>query len=283
MELRLLKPVGRLAPTPSGDLHLGNALAFAACWLSAKQAGGRVILRVEDVDRGRARPEVADGQRRDLLWMGFDWDAETPRQGVRDYAPWLDRLADHTYFCTCTRRQLKDIAGRCDCVSADHTRGAVRFRLERAAITFDDRHFGPVQSEPDAFPDPTMKRADGTYTYTLAVVADDIADGVTEVVRGSDLLDYTAVQIELWRAFGATPPTWLHAPMVVDADGQKLSKARGAIEISALRNQGWTPDRLWRTVLPWLGIHDVGSLSDAVDQFDPTGGESDEIRWISET
>jgi len=279
MELRILKPVGRLAPTPSGQLHLGNAVAFAACWLSARQSGGRVLLRIEDVDRGRARDAVAAAQREDLLWMGCTWDIETPRQGLRDYAPWLARLSDRTYWCTCSRKQLKRTGGQCDCPGLERDEGSVRFRLEPAPVTFEDRRFGVVRTEPGAFPDPVLRRADGNYTYNLAVVADDIADGVTEVVRGSDLLDYTAVQIQLWRAFGATPPSWLHTPMILGADGRKLSKSHGSIDIRALRKQGWSPEQLWLTVLPWLGLDEIDNLTDAIEPFDPTGGGANEISY----
>ncbi len=280
MELRVLRPVGRLAPTPSGHLHLGNALAFAACWLSARQSGGRVLLRVEDVDRGRARDDIAAAQRDDLRWLGCSWDAETEPQSLRDYGPWLARLSDRTYRCSCSRKDLKQANGRCDCPTHQLEEGAVRFRLEPGVVCFEDRRFGRVECEPASFPDPTLRRADGVYTYNLAVVADDIADGVTEVVRGADLLDYTAVQIQLWRAFGATPPTWLHSPMVVSTDGRKLSKSHGDIDIRTLRANGWTKERLWKTVLPWIGLDHVQTLSDAVAHFDPRAGR-DEIQWVS--
>src|SRR5688572_125089 len=120
--------VGRLAPTPSGHLHLGNATAFAAAWLSVRSRGGRLLLRIEDVDVGRARAHVAASQRRDLEWLGLTWDAETPAQSTRDYAPWLERLAPHTYFCACAR---KDVAGPYPgtCRTAGHTAGKVRFRV----------------------------------------------------------------------------------------------------------------------------------------------------------
>jgi glutamyl/glutaminyl-tRNA synthetase len=275
----VLKPVGRLAPTPSGNLHLGNALAFAACWLSARSKGGRLLLRVEDVDQERARPDIAAAQRQDLRWMGCGWDTEVERQGLRDYQPWLDRLSRRTYRCICSRKELKISDGKCACPDGNHDIGSVRFRLEPTVIRFEDRRFGPIESAPHAFPDPTLRRADGVFTYNLAVVADDIADGVTEVVRGADLLDYTAVQIQLWRAFGATPPTWLHTPVVLGADGRKLSKSHGSAEIGALRNAGWTAGRLWRTVLPGLGIEGVDNLDDALAHFEPASGARSEIRF----
>ena len=245
-----LRVVGRLAPTPSGHLHLGNALAFGACWLSVRSQGGRLLLRVEDVDVGRARPEVADSQRRDLEWLGLAWDEEVPKQSARDYAPWLQRLEPWTYRCACSRKELRAGDGRCGCREAARDEGSVRFHLDP-----------PVEG----FPDPVLRRRDGVYAYNLSVVADDIADGVTEVVRGGDLLDYVPVQEQIWRAFGATPPVWGHTPLVVGPDGKKLSKSHGSTEIRALRDEGWTPDRVWETVLPWLGLE--GRLEDAIGQW----------------
>jgi len=281
MELRILTPVGRLAPTPSGHLHLGNALAFAACWLSARQHGGQVLLRIEDVDRGRAREDIAATQRDDLRWLGCDWDEETPPQSERDYAPWLALLGDRTYRCRCSRKQLKASGGQCDCATLSLEHGATRFALGQAPEAFVDRRHGPIQCGPDNHPDPILRRADGEYTYTLAVVADDIADGITEVVRGGDLLHYTAVQIALWRALGATPPSYLHTPVVMGSDGRKLSKSHGDIELQSLRAAGWTPAKVWSVVLPWLGISPTAHLQDALSQFDPRGGDRDEVCFVN--
>lgn len=266
-------PVGRLAPTPSGRLHLGNALSFAAAWLSARAAGGRVLLRVEDVDRTRARADLERSIREDLAWLGLDWDEETLPQRVRVYEPWLAALAEHTYRCTCTRADLAAASGYPGtCRAAGHQGGAVRFRLPDGAVRFVDRRFGAQVVDPGLFGDPVLRRRDGTYTYTLAVVVDDLCDGVTEVVRGADLLDYTAVQIRLWRALGATPPTWLHAPLLLGADGKKLSKSHGSTEIGALAASGWTARRVWRELLPLLGIEGCETLADAVSAFRPGGG-----------
>lgn len=258
--------VGRLAPTPSGELHLGNALAFAACWLSVRSAGGRLLLRIEDVDRDRARPEIADHQRSDLAWLGLSWDEEGPAQADRDYVPWLDRLAARTYRCTCTRKALKAVGGRCACATQDHPDGSVRFRLEPGLRTIDDRARGPARVDPSTlFPDPVLRRRDGVFAYTLAVVADDLADGVTEVVRGGDLLDFAAVQEQVWEAFGATPPTWLHTPLVLGPDGRKLSKSHGSTELRTLREAGWDASAVLGTVLPWLGL--PPTLDEALDAW----------------
>jgi glutamyl/glutaminyl-tRNA synthetase len=263
--------VGRLAPTPSGDLHLGNITAFAAAWLSARATGGRVLLRMEDVDVARARPEIEARQRADLTWLGLDWDEELPRQSTRDYDRAAQALSGHTYRCRCTRRDVREAGGVYPgtCRDAGHAEGALRLRLAPGTVRFVDRRWGVREVDPNAFGDPVLRRRDGLWTYNLAVVADDIRDGVTEVVRGADLLEYTAVQIRLWELFGATPPTWLHSPLVLGSDDRKLSKSHGSMHVGALRDAGATPSDIWRIVLPWLGQE--GGYPDP-DAFSATAG-----------
>jgi glutamyl/glutaminyl-tRNA synthetase len=254
-----MPPVGRLAPTPSGALHLGNALAFGAAWLSARGAGGRLLLRVEDLDRGRARPEVAAGQRADLVWLGIDWDEEVTPQSQRGYS-----LAGiPCYRCACSRAVR--LARGCRCRDAGGDQGAWRFRTPPGPVDFVDRALGPKRLDPDD--DPILQTRDGEAAYPLAVVVDDARDGVTEVVRGADLLEATAVQIRLHEALGLSPPTYLHVPLLLGPDGKKLSKSHGATEIRALRAAGWTPERLWATLLPLLGLP-AGPLAGA--RLDPT-------------
>jgi glutamyl/glutaminyl-tRNA synthetase len=240
---------GRLAPTPSGHLHLGNALAFGAAWLSARAAGGRLLLRIEDLDRGRAREEVAEGQKRDLRWLGIDWDEEVAPQSKRTYSTG----GIPTYRCDCTR--ARRLAGECGCRDAGKTSGAWRFRTPPGEVRFVDRACGLQTFRPEE--DPILVREDGEAAYPLAVVVDDLRDGVTEVVRGADLLEATATQIRLYEALGAAPPTYLHVPLLIGADGKKLSKSHGSTEIRALRAAGWTPRRVWENLLPVLGIAPV--------------------------
>ncbi len=241
-----MPPVGRLAPTPSGHLHLGNALAFGAAWLSARGAGGRLLLRVEDLDRGRARDEVAAGQRADLVWLGIDWDEEVPPQSRRGYT--LDGIP--VYRCACSRAVR--LARGCRCRDRPAGAGAWRFRTPPGPVEFVDRALGRQRLAPED--DPILLGKDGEAAYPLAVVVDDARDGVTEVVRGADLLEATAVQIRLHAALGLVPPTYLHVPLLLGADGKKLSKSHGATEVRALRAAGWTPDRVWATLLPLLGL-----------------------------
>lgn len=299
-------PVGRLAPTPSGRLHLGNVCAFAAAWLSARAGGGRLLLRIEDVDRPRADAQVEASIRDDLAWLGLDWDAETVRQSARDYAPALRALAaaGHVYYCDCTRADIQRAGGvyRGRCRDRGLTKGAVRFRLTDRVLahfpsqltdylpgqltghlpgrlsdctdsdtraTIVDRARGPHVTDLAAMGDPVLRRRDGVHAYNLAVVADDIADGVTEVVRGEDLLDHSAVQECLWRAFGRVPPTWLHTPLIVDTSDRKLSKSHGSVHVGELRDAGWQPADVWRRVLPWLGLEPVARIAQVVARFDP--------------
>ncbi len=237
---------GRLAPTPSGHLHLGNALAFGAAWLSARASGARVLLRVEDLDRGRARDDVAAAQRDDLRWLGLDWDEETAPQSERRYA--LDGIP--VFRCVCTRATRLYLG--CFCRHKAHDRGHWRFDTPRGPVAFVDRASGPQVFEPDE--DPILMRDDGEAAYPMAVVMDDHRDGVSEVVRGGDLLPATATQIRLYEVLGFTPPTWLHTPVLLGPDGKKLSKSHGSTELRALRTAGWTADRAWSVLLPLLGL-----------------------------
>jgi len=238
--------VGRLAPTPSGQVHLGNALAFGAAWLSARAGGGRLLLRMEDLDRGRARVEVADGQRRDLEWLGLGWDEEVAAQSTRAYP--IDGIP--TFRCACTRASR--LSWGCRCRMQPSRSGAWRFRTPPGEVAFLDRARGELVRVPEE--DPILVRADGEAAYPLAVVWDDARDGVTEVVRGADLLDATATQVRLYQCLDRRPPTWLHVPLLLEPSGRKLSKSQGSTEIAALRAAGWDAARVWRSLVPLLGM-----------------------------
>lgn len=236
-----------------------------------------MLLRIEDVDRERARPEVEEALREDLLWLGLTHDDETVRQSARDYAPALQRLSPRLYRCQCTRAMraapLPAGAG-CQgrCAERRYSDGAIRFSLRPGLVTFDDRRWGPQATDAGTFGDPILVRRDGLVSYNLAVVADDIDDGVNDVVRGSDLLEYTAVQIQLWDALGATPPRWLHTPLILGADGRKLSKSHGSAHVGAMREAGARPADIWQIVLPWLGVHGASSLDAALTSWQPAAG-----------
>lgn len=239
------RPTSRLAPTPSGHLHLGNALAFGAAWISARSGGARLLLRIEDLDRGRARAEVAEGQRADLRWLGLEWDGEVAPQSARTYG--LEGVP--VWRCDCSR--AKRLGGNCLCRRAPPASGAWRMDAGAEPVRFVDRAWGAQSVVPEE--GPILMRADGEPAYPLAVVVDDGRDGVTEVVRGADLLEATAVQIRLHECLGQAPPTWLHTPVLYGMDGKKLSKSHGSTEIRALRAAGWTAERVWARLLPLIG------------------------------
>lgn len=240
-----MRAVGRLAPTPSGALHLGNALAFGAAWLSARNQEGRLLLRVEDLDSGRARPEVAAGQREDLLWLGLHWDEEVKAQSQRSYS--LDGIP--TWRCICSRGQR--LLGACHCRELRPDHGSWRFDPPPGKVHFLDRAWGEQAIDPEE--GPILKRANGEAAYPLAVVVDDGRDGVTEVVRGADLLEATALQVLLHRVLGQKCPSWLHVPVLLGPDGKKLSKTAGSTGIRQLRALGWQPEQIWELLLPVLG------------------------------
>ena len=253
--------VGRLAPTPSGMLHLGNALAFAAAWLSARSVGGRVLLRVEDLDRGRARADVAVAQREDLRWLGLEWDEEVAPQSARTYA--LDGV--DAYRCDCSRAGR--LAGMCRCRERvpPAVVGAWRLRAPRLPVAWTDRSLGEQRRVPED--DPVLMRSDGEPGYPLAVVLDDARDGVTEVVRGGDLVEATAAQVVIHAMLGLPVPTYLHVPLLVGEDGRKLGKSHGSVGVRSLRDAGWTRERVWGMLLPLLGCEGA-SLSAAAGTFD---------------
>ena len=294
-------PTGRLAPTPSGRLHLGNVCAAAAAWLSIRQRQGRLLLRIEDVDAGRARADIVEAIRVDLAWLGLGCDAETPPQSARDYAPALARLAPWTYRCACTRAISRGTgeaparrgaaARKSGCTGGCRDRGllegATRFRLPRAVEPVVDRALGASAVDLATCADPVLRRRDGCDTYSLAVVADDIADGVTEVARGADLADQSAVQAVIWRALGAAPPAWLHAPLILGGDGRKLSKSHRAAAVGDLRDAGWSAGDVWRVVLPWLGMTPLSGATDgpallhhALAAFDPARIPRGPVTWV---
>ena len=253
--------VGRFAPSPSGRMHLGNVFTALLAWLSVRSKGGRLLLRIEDLDPARSKPEFIDAIYDDLSWLGLTWDAESPRQSTRDaaYAEAFSRLP--TYPCYCTRSELLDAsaphgsdgqrvyAGTCrDLTPAERAvrtrRPAWRVRVPDETVGFDDGVFGHVeQSLPRDCGDFILRRSDGVYAYQLAVVCDDGASGVTEVVRGCDLLSSTPRQIWLLRELGYTAPQYCHVPLLVAPDGRRLSKRERDLDMAHLR-ECLTPERL---------------------------------------
>ncbi len=265
-------PVGRFAPSPSGVLHLGNLRTALASWLSVRAAGGRWVLRLEDVDRARCRRDLGEAQLRDLERLELDWDGPVVWQSDREEA-YRGALAalkaqDRLYGCRCSRKDLATLA------SAPHAsdglrpypgtcrnRGwvdgaALRCRLPEGHVAWEDRVLGPQVDDPAQLTgDPILHRRDGCYAYHLAVVVDDGAQGITEVVRGGDLREVTATHIRLQQALGMLSPAYAHLALVPGPGGQRLGKRAGALGLGELAGRGICP----RTVLGWLG-YSLGCL-----------------------
>ena len=255
--------VGRFAPSPSGYMHLGNASVALLAWLSAKSRGGRMVLRIEDLDPARSRREYAEGIMDDLRWLGLDWDVRAEDQSRRGdaYRAALDRLGDRVYPCYCSRDELRAAsaphasdgrtiyAGTCRNLTEAQRREKTKPPCLRAAvpdrvISFTDGLQGPYSlSLRRDWGDFIVRRADGVAAYQLAVVVDDAANGVTEVVRGRDLLSSTPVQIWLYEALGLRPPAFYHTPMLLAADGRRLSKRDGDWGMRSLRDR-WPPEKV---------------------------------------
>lgn len=255
---------GRFAPSPTGPLHLGSLLAAAGSYLQARACGGRWLLRIEDLDTPRVVPGATDA----ILWtleqFGFEWDGVVVRQSERLplYQAALETLQQKAlvFACSCSRKELaawqpaaleEDSFYPGTCRSgARHTDRplALRFRVADVAVEFDDLLQGRfTQNVADSIGDFIIRRRDGLFAYQLAVVVDDGAQGISEVVRGCDLLSNTPRQILLQEALGLMRPGYMHLPLLTEADGRKLSKSRRAVTIA---DQSPTAS-LWR-VLRWL-------------------------------
>ncbi len=326
--------VGRLAPSPTGVLHLGNARSLLAAWLSARAAGGRVVLRIEDLIAGP--PGQIASVLRDLTWIGLDWDepselpgrvtAQSFDQSLANRADLIvqsarqaeyERLlapllaAGRVYPCVCTRRDIelagraphaedKAVAypgtcrGRFDSVAAAQEWAslrqspggvALRLRVDDEPIHFDDAFHGPttVDLGTDSG-DIVVRRKDGSFAYMFAVVVDDDASGITEVVRGDDLLDCTAQQIVIRNALALHPPPgvvpapplsqprWVHLPLVLGEDGRRLAKRNRSLHVQQLAAAGISAGRVRRWLVASLGLQAAGSLDDAQGLCDVAAG-----------
>ncbi|EWG99372.1 tRNA glutamyl-Q(34) synthetase GluQRS [Halomonas sp. BC04] len=225
---------GRFAPTPSGALHFGSLIAALASFLDARRAGGQWLLRIEDIDPPRCPPGAADTILRQLEAFGLHWDGPIRWQSERNeaYAAALERLRsqDLAYPCSCSRKQWRDFPiypGWCrQGLREPDKPSAWRLRSDKGLrpVTWQDRLFGTQCFDPVELGDVVLKRKDGLWAYQLAVVVDDADQGITDVVRGFDLLDNTPWQRQLQHALGLPEPRYLHLPLIMNRDGQKLSK-----------------------------------------------------------
>lgn len=262
---------GRLAPSPTGTLHLGVARTALVAWLRARKQQGTLVMRIEDIDTPRVVAQSAHAIMADLRWLGIDWDEgpevggphapyEQSRRGAL-YAAALETLAqrDHVYPCTCSRKEIASVAsaphgdlgplypGTCRAgpIRSDRP-AALRFKHHGGAPVFSDVLHGPYSDA--AVDDFVLRRGDGMIAYQLAVVVDDIAMQISEVVRGDDLLSSTPRQLALYAALGAPAPQFLHVPLLLGADGRRLSKRHQAPSIAEYRARGVSA----QTIIGWL-------------------------------
>lgn len=280
-------PVGRFAPSPTGDLHVGSAFAALAAWASVRSRGGRFLVRIEDIDGPRVVPGASERQLAALRRLGLTWDGPVERQSDRGaaYAAALARLAASGRLFAC-RRSRRDLTGLASAPHGPSPHGAeggppypaawrtppltpdalasvrdaaVRFRVAPGDIRFVDLVQGEiVENVASTVGDVVLRRRDGVVAYQLAVVVDDAAAGVTEVVRGADLLGSTARQIQILDALGAPVPTYAHVPLLVSTHGDKLSKRDGPLSVDALLDAGVSPEALVGWLAGVLG-HDAAT------------------------
>ena len=254
-----LKPVGRFAPTPSGRMHLGNVFAALIAWLSVRSRDGEMVLRMEDLDTQRTSAEYAETLRDDLRWLGLTWDRETPAQSQRSavYDKYFEILREKglLYPCYCTRSQLHSVnaphlsdgtyvyPGTCRNLTegeraAFHRAPAWRVVVPDRVWTVEDKIQGTYRCNlATECGDMVVRRADGVYVYQLAVTVDDGEAGVTEVVRGMDLLSSAPRQMYLQELFGFPHPEYAHVPMLLAPDGRRLSKRDRDLDLGILRQR----------------------------------------------
>ena len=286
---------GRFAPSPTGPLHLGNLRTALLAWLFARSHAGRFLLRIEDLDTQRSKVEHERGQVADLNALGIDWDGEPVRQSSRTEI-YLDALSvleakGLVYPCWCTRAEIRTAAeaphgplgegaypGTCRGLSSrqrterERTTGrppALRLHAEGEQVAFTDLLRGHRQGAVDDF---VLRRGDGTPAYNLAVVVDDAAQGIAEVVRGDDLIESTPRQLLLARQLGLPAPRHAHVPLVLGADGARLAKRHGAVTLADLAVRGHGPKDAIAWMAKSLGLaeeREPVSAADLVPRFDP--------------
>ena len=285
--------VGRLAPSPTGTQHVGNARTYLIAWLSARRQSGTILLRIEDIDSPRVKPDAAHLIMEELQWLGLNWDIGPIVQTKRlsKYQQALELLKRHelVYPCTCTRKDIEQAAsaphlehelppypGTCAkrCVSdanAIQDRPfSWRFRASSPVPSFNDLVHGRILPRVEFGGDFVVWKNNDTPAYQLAVVVDDADSGVTEVIRGDDLIPSTPRQIMLYQALQLPLPQFGHVPLVVGSDGRRLAKRHGDWRLATLRQQGWTREKLLG-VLAWschwqADTHPV-SLDELQDNF----------------
>lgn len=302
-----MTPRGRFAPSPTGTIHLGNASTALLAWLSVRARRGAYVMRIEDLDRQRLVRGGSEGILRDLRWLGLDWDegpdvggphapyAQSERGERYDAAFERLRTAGVVYPCFCSRKDIQSAVsapqapgdearypGTCRDLSrsaierrvASGATPAWRFRIDPASILpFTDLVCGRYDADPGSIGDFVVRRADGVPAYQLAVVVDDIAMKISEVVRGEDLLVSTVRQVLLYRVLGASPPAFAHVPLLVGDDGVRLSKRHLGVTLRELREAGESPETIVGRLAHRHGVRETAdalAARDLVAGFDLT-------------
>ncbi len=277
---------GRLAPSPTGRVHFGVARTALVAWLRARKVGGALVMRMEDLDPPRVVAGAAEQIVEDLRWLGLDWDEGDDLAEPGPHAPYVQsqrfalyetaletlRAKGLLFPCTCTRKELMALAsaphgdsdlgprypGTCLHTPPRGDRNAaLRFRMPPGEPFVDALHGAQPASEGDDF---VVRRSDRLYAYQLAVVVDDIAMQITEVVRGDDLLSSTPRQIALYRALDAEPPTFLHVPLVLGPQGERMSKRFGSMGVAELRAAGMSAEQVVGKLAVSLGLVPEGTV-----------------------
>lgn len=293
--------VGRFAPSPSGRMHLGNVFAAMLAWLYARSADGELLLRIEDLDPDRCKPDYVTQLREDLRWLGLDWDREGQPQSQRSaaYQAAFDRLAaqDLIYPCYCSRAELHAASaphasdgtpiygGTCRNLTAvartaQTRKPAWRLKVPARTYRFSDGLQGMQQENlAQECGDFIVRRSDGVYAYQLAVVVDDGAMGVNQVVRGKDLLHSTPRQLYLQELLGLPHPDYVHVPLLLAPDGRRLSKRDRDLDLSALR-QNHRPESILGALACAVGLLEQPvaiSLPELCAVFDPARMRRDNL------
>ena len=288
--------VGRLAPSPTGHLHLGHAFAFLVAWWSVRSRKGSIVLRIEDVDAGRSSAELIDQCQQDLRWLGIDWERvriQSSRSRLLVAAAQALARRGLAYACTCSRKDIAQSVrgapqqgvvesrypGTCrgrypslgEAETISGKAAGLRFFVPPGEVRFEDRVYGWYGEDVAAtVGDVLVLRRDKDPCYQLAVVVDDDYDGVTEVVRGRDLLASTARQILLAEAWGHQVPSYAHLPLVCDHTGRRLAKRRDDLSLAHLRASGIPSENIVRWAASCAGMSDcngVRTASDAIERF----------------
>ena len=277
---------GRFAPSPSGRMHLGNVFSAMLAWLSVRSQNGEMVLRIEDLDPDRCKPAYTETLKDDLRWLGLDWDREQTPQSLRTeaYAQVFEQLTDLglVYPCYCTRGELHAASaphasdGRVlyagTCRNLTEAQRAEKTKKPAWRLAVPDRVYGFIDGLQGAYSenlakecgDFIIRRADGVYAYQLAVVIDDADGGVTQVVRGMDLLDSTPRQLYLYERLGRQAPEFYHVPLLTAPDGRRLSKREKDLDLGALR-QTHTPEQLLGKLAHLAGVTDTPEAASALE------------------